>query len=194
MTVNAPTNSLADDALLVRVAGGDVPAFEVFYDRHRSRAYGLALRITGRQPLAEEVVQDAFLSVWRNAGSFNPERAPATVWLNTLVRNRGIDAIRSASRHARVGELSEAIASRLRAGDNTEDTVAARESLEVARGLVGELPAEQREAIELSYFAGLTQVEVAERVGAPLGTIKGRVRLGLSRLRYAWMMDAQRAS
>lgn len=176
---------LHDSELIIRVANGDVRAFETIYDRHRGQAFGLAVRVTGRWSTAEEVTQDAFLSLWRGARNYEPSRASLKTWLLTLVRNRGIDSLRSRGRHDHTVELDNPAAEHLEAAERTEEQVTHREESRHARLLLGDLPAEQREVIELAYFSGLSQAEIAARVGVPLGTVKGRARLALEKLRQS---------
>lgn len=175
--------ALHDSDLMIRVANGDARAFEAIYDRHRAQAFGLAVRVTGRRSTAEEVTQDAFLSLWRCARDYQPGRASLKTWLLTLVRNRGIDSLRSQSRHEGTVDLDSPVAGHLEAAERTPEQVTQMEESRHARLLLGELPAAQREVIELAYFGGLSQVEIAGKVGVPLGTVKGRARLALEKLR-----------
>ena len=179
---NAQLTALDDGALVARVADGDVLAFETLYDRYRAQAFGLAVRLTHRRGTAEEITQDAFLTLWRKASHYDRRRGSVAPWLLTFVRHRAIDSLRSGARRERTVDL-ESAAERLEAPDRTDDVVAAREQSRDARRLLKELPADQREVIELAYFAGLTQGEIAARVGIPLGTVKGRSRLALDKLR-----------
>jgi RNA polymerase sigma factor (sigma-70 family) len=188
MTVLATTppttpNALAhltDEALLSLVAASDDQALAELYDRFGSVAYGLALRILRDQGLAQDAVQEAFLAVWRSADRFLAERAKASTWILTLVHRRAVDLVRREDR--RRGEPLEHVA-------EPPGTTTAEEEAELGfrRRVVQEaltrLPREQREALELGYYGGLTQSEVAERLGQPLGTIKSRMFSGLSRLR-----------
>lgn len=191
---SAQLHSLHDSELMMRVANGDVRAFEAIYDRHRGQAFGLAVRITGRWTAAEEVTQDAFLSLWRGACAYEPSRASLRTWLLTLVRNRGIDSLRSEARHGRTVQLDNPAAKCLEAPERTEEQVAHREESRHARRRLGQLPAEQREVIELAYFSGLTQAEIAAKVGIPLGTVKGRSRLAIEKLRQSTATDHWLAS
>ena len=179
---SAQLTDLDDGALVARVAEGDVRAFETLYDRYRAQAFGLAVRLTSRRGTAEEVTQDAFLTLWRKASHYDPRRGSVGPWLLTFVRHRAIDSLRSGARRERTVELDGA-AERLEAPDRTDDVVAAREQSRDAQRLVKELPAEQREVIELAYFGGMTQGEIAAKVGIPIGTVKGRSRLALEKLR-----------
>ena len=171
---------LSDEALLSLVASSDEDALAALYDRFGRVAYGLALRILRDQALAQDAVQEAFLGVWRNADRFLAERAKASTWILTLVHRRAVDLVRRED--IRRGEPLE------RAPEPTEPKTAEDEaSLGFQRRVVQEalsqLPPEQREAIELGYYGGLTQSELAERLDQPLGTIKSRMFTGLSRLR-----------
>lgn len=178
-----------DDAtLLARVADGDVPAFEALYDRYRGRAFGLALRLTHHPAAAEEVTQDAFLSLWRKARQYDSARGSLGAWLLTFVRHRAIDTLRSGARRERNVDL-DGVIERIEAPEHTHDQVALLEESQTARRLVKELPSDQREVIELAYFRGLTQGEIAAEVGVPLGTVKGRSRLALEKLRRALTVD-----
>lgn len=178
-----------DADLMAQVARGDVRAFEAIYARYHRQAYSLAMRVTGRAGGAEEATQDAFLSLWRSAGGFDPERAALGTWLMTLVRNRSIDALRRASLVDRRRSDADGAAERVEAPERTDEQVLAADAQQRARHLVAALPAEQRQVIELAYFAGYTQQEIAARVGVPLGTVKGRARLGLTKLRQSLAGD-----
>jgi RNA polymerase sigma-70 factor (ECF subfamily) len=180
----------ADDAtLLARVADGDARAFETLYDRYRARAFGLALRLTGHRGTAEEVTQDVFLKLWHGAANYDPVRGSLSSWLLTFVRHRAIDMLRSGRRHERNVDLAGALG--LEAAERTDEQVEGLEDSRNARKMVQTLPAEQREVIELAYFGGLSQGEIATQVGIPLGTVKGRSRLALEKLRRS--VDSDRA-
>ncbi len=178
----APAQELdGDDRLMWRLRGRDEAALGTIYDRHAGVAYGLALRMLRDQPAAEEVVQDAFLALWRNAAVYQPDRASLRTWLLTIVRNRAVDRLR---RHATRGPavaLEEC--PELVAADDTwlEATDGIRAA--AVRRAVGELPAAQRQILEWAYFGGLSQREIAARSGLALGTVKSRTRLGLEHLR-----------
>jgi len=171
---------MSDEALLSLVASSDEDALAELYDRFGRIAYGLALRILRDPALAQDAVQEAFLGVWRNADRFLAERAKASTWILTLVHRRAVDLVRRED--IRRGEPLE------RAPEPADPRTAEDEaSLGFQRRLVQEalsqLSPEQREALELGYYGGLTQSELAERLGQPLGTIKSRMFTGLSRLR-----------
>lgn len=142
-------------------------------------AYGLALRILRDPALAQDAVQDAFLAVWRTAVSFDARRGNAQTWLLTLVHRRAVDVVRREERR-RTEPLDDApVAS----GASTEEEASVREQRRAVQAALGQLPDDQREALELSYYGGLTQTELADRLGVPLGTVKSRVFAGLARLR-----------
>lgn len=182
-------NGLSDPELIARVvAAADEAAFEVLYDRHRCRAFGLALRVTGTRTAAEEVTQEVFLGLWRRAQLFDPARGTLAAWLMTAVRHRAIDAVRKGAARGPTLEWHEALPGSEGPDAAHEQTVAAEESRR-ARALLDRLPAEQREVVELAYFGGFAQTEIAERLGAPLGTVKSRSRLALEKLREAVTAD-----
>jgi RNA polymerase sigma-70 factor (ECF subfamily) len=142
-------------------------------------AYGLALRILRDPALAQDAVQDAFLGAWRTAAAFDARRGTAQTWLLTLVHRRAVDVVRREERR-RTDPLDDApVAS----GESTEEEVSVREQRRAVQAALAQLPADQREVLELSYYGGLTQTELAERLGIPLGTVKSRVFAGLARLR-----------
>lgn len=188
MTNPAQLNGLRDDELIARVAAFDEAAFEVLYDRHRCRAFGLALRVTGTRTAAEEVTQEAFLSLWRGARRFDPARGTLAAWLMTAVRHRAIDAVRKGAVRGPTLEWRDVIPER-EGRDATHELIVAAEESRRARTLLDRLPADQREVVELAYFGGLAQTEIAQRVGVPVGTVKGRSRLALEKLRDAVAAD-----
>ena len=184
MTRVEPT-SLDDHSLLLRVVDGDVRAFEALYERYSARVFSLAMRITGRRDAAEEVTQDAFVGLWRKASRYDPDRGSLSAWLLSIVRHRGIDWLRRAARHARDVEIDQTLVGQLESDERTDEQVAERDEYRRARQLLARLPRAQRQAIELAYFKGLTQSEIAKRTGIPLGTVKGRQRLALIKLHEA---------
>ena len=169
-----------DSDLIRRVGDQDDAALLALYDRYNRQAFGLAFRILGDAANAEEVVQDAFLSLWRNAKSFDTARGGVRTWLLTIVHNRSIDRIRAARSRATGVDLEVADY----AGMTTDpwDEVTDRLDGAQVRSAVADLPPDQRAAIEMAYFQGFTHHEIADRTGIPLGTIKGRLRLGLRKL------------
>lgn len=170
---------LSDEALVALVARSDESALAELYDRHGRIAYALARRVLRDSALAEDAVQDAFLAVWRSAPSFIPERAKASTWILTIVHRRAIDVVRREERR-RVEPLASAVEA---TGDATDETAWLRLQGARVREALRKLPDAQRETLELAYFAGFTQSELAERLGEPLGTIKSRMFNGLARLR-----------
>jgi len=169
--------------LMRQIAAGEIGGLEALYDRYHAMAYALALRITTETGLAEDVVQDSFLGVWRNAGRYAEGRGTVRSWLLAIVRHRAIDAMRRQRASVALGEEpDEALPPNLTLPDIWPE-VAGRLDSERVRDAIATLPPAQREAIELAYFDGLTQREIADRTGAPLGTVKSRMRLGLVSLR-----------
>jgi RNA polymerase sigma-70 factor (ECF subfamily) len=168
-----------DAAAVAAVAAGDADALEALYSRYGRLTYSVAYRITGDPSAAEECTQDAFLALWRRAGSFDPSRARVSTWLFTVARNQAITRLRGRTRREQLEERVEAPGS----GESVEELVAAAERAERLAEAIAELPTPQLEAVQLAYFAGLSQNEIAERLGVPLGTVKGRIRLALERLR-----------
>jgi RNA polymerase sigma-70 factor (ECF subfamily) len=171
---------LSDEALLSLVASSDDQALAELYDRYGSVAYSLALRVLRDEALAQDAVQEAFLGIWRSADRFLAERAKASTWILTLVHRRAVDIVRREER--RRGEPLES-APEPEASETTEEEAALGFQRRVVQEALRRLPPEQREALELGYYGGLTQSELAERLGQPLGTIKSRMFTGLSRLR-----------
>ena len=170
-----------DDALLLRhVAAGDTGALRALYSRYGAVIFGLALRTLGDRQLAEDCVQEVFVTAWRSAGRYDPRRASVSTWLFAIARNKTVDALRRRSRRP-----AEPLPERWpddKAPDAAELVAAGDQGRRVASALA-ELPPHQLEAISLAYFEGLTQAEIAARLGVPLGTVKGRLRLALELLR-----------
>jgi RNA polymerase sigma-70 factor (ECF subfamily) len=171
---------LSDEALLSLVASSDDAALGELYDRFGGVAYGLALRILRDESLAQDAVQEAFLGVWRTADRFLAERASARTWVLTLVHRRAVDLVRREDR--RRGEPLEG-APEPAAGETVEEQATVRFQRRVVQEALLQLTPEQREALELGYYGGLTQSELAERLDQPLGTVKSRMFTGLTRLR-----------
>jgi RNA polymerase sigma-70 factor (ECF subfamily) len=175
---------LADEDLMTLVDGKDPDAFGVFYDRHGGAAYSLAHRIVGDPGMAEDVTQEAFLSIWRSKARFDAARGSVRAWALGIVRNRAIDALRSASRPApKLDRDDDAALESQPAAERTEAEAIRRETAGRLRQALGVLPREQSQVIELAYFGGFSHSEIAEMLGTPLGTVKGRMRLGLERIR-----------
>jgi RNA polymerase sigma-70 factor (ECF subfamily) len=171
----------ADDAVLVRaIAEGDTAALERLYARYGSIVFGMVYRLLGDRQAAEECTQDVFVAVWRRASSYDEERSLVTTWLFAIARNRAIDVARR--RAARPVELQEEVSVSDLAPDSADLVAEADGSSRVAEAMA-ELPEAQREVLVLAYFDGLSHTEIADRLALPVGTVKGRIRLALDRLR-----------
>ena len=184
-TVRVRSASPVDDAdrdVLVRVAAGELDALDMLYDRYRAMAYSIALRITSDASLAEDVVQDAFLGAWRNAARYAEARASVKTWLLAIVHHRAVDAVRRRRPTMDLPEREDAPPAQLTLPDVWQE-VAGHLDQEAVQGALRVLSDVQREAIELAYFGGLTQLEIAARTNTPLGTVKSRMRLGLLAMR-----------
>jgi RNA polymerase sigma-70 factor (ECF subfamily) len=168
-----------DVALVSRTARGDRQALRGLYERHAARAMALALRVLQRASEAEDVVQETFFEVWRRAPEFDPARGSPLAWIFTICRTRAIDHLRSRLAGARV--LGQREADPLVSGSPAE-SAEQRQTRERIDAALTQLPAEQRRVLELAYFEGLSQSEIASRTGEPLGTVKTRVRLGMEKL------------
>ena len=180
---------LADEELMLHVARGDAEAFDLVYERHADAAFSLAYRISGSRVAAEEVAQDAFLALWRNGGRYEPSRGSVRNWILGIVHNRAIDSLRRAVRHESRRAGDEGLAERLVAPERTEVEVGRRQEAGTIRNLLTDLPPDQRRVIELAYFAGFTHTEIADMLTIPVGTVKGRMRLGLEKLRSRMEMS-----
>jgi RNA polymerase sigma-70 factor (ECF subfamily) len=175
---------LADEDLMTLVERRDADAFAVLYDRHGGAAYSLAHRIVGDRSVAEDVTQEAFLSVWRSGARFDAARGSLRSWTLSIVRNRAIDALRRSAGSAPKLDFDDEAALEARpSGDLTDAEAIRRETASRVRGALQELPQEQSEVIGLAYFGGFSHSEIAEMLGMPLGTVKGRMRLGLEKIR-----------
>jgi RNA polymerase sigma-70 factor (ECF subfamily) len=172
----APTS---DNELLRAVARGDESALAQVYDRYRLILFGLIVRILHSREEAEDVLQEVFLQVWRRAKDFDEARGRAFTWLVTVARSRALDRLRSLGARARLAEAAPPIEY---IGDAAAD-VFQSEQAEVIRRALAQIPVDQRQALFLGYFEGLTQSEIAARLGAPLGTVKTRMRTGMTKLR-----------
>jgi RNA polymerase sigma-70 factor (ECF subfamily) len=175
---------LADEELMPLIGAKDPEAFAVLYDRHGRVAYSLAYRIVGEQAAAEDVTQEAFISIWRSGARFDQARGSVRSWMLSIVRNRAIDALRSrAGKAPKLNFDDDEILEQRPSGQLTEDEAMRRETAGEVRGALVELPAEQSKVIELAYFGGFSQSEISRMLGLPLGTVKGRMRLGLEKIR-----------
>ena len=183
---------LSDEALVALVARGDEDALAELYDRVGRTAFGLAHRVLRDERHAEDAVQEAFLAVWRTAASFRAERAKASTWILTLVHRRAVDLVRREERRA-VEPLTEDT-ELAQTTEGTEEAAWLRFERERVQSALKQLPDTQREALELAYYGGFSQSELAERLGVPLGTIKSRMFAGLARLREILDDSAQEGS
>jgi RNA polymerase sigma-70 factor (ECF subfamily) len=180
---SADHRRLGDEDLMARVRAGDSAAFEVIYERHGAVAFSLAHRMCGRGQAAEDVVQEAFLSAWRRASSYDAARGSVRTWLLGIVHHRAVDALRRSGSDGRrridlpVEEMD------FDANVKVDEEVIERDQAGIVRDALAELPPEQSKVIDLAYFGGFTHTEIADMLDVPIGTIKGRMRLGLAKLR-----------
>ncbi len=178
-------SSLADEEIMHLVGQGNPRAFELLYDRHGGAAFSLAYRMVGSRVTAEDISQESFLSIWRSRLRYTPERGSVRTWVLGIVHHRAIDALRRNLVHDRRRASAEGIEERHEAPerDQTDIEVARRDEAQHVRRAMGELPDEQLRVIELAYFGGYSHSEIAEMLEMPIGTVKGRMRLGLDKLR-----------
>jgi RNA polymerase sigma-70 factor (ECF subfamily) len=177
--------SLADEDLMQLVHEGDAGAFEVVFDRHGGAAFSLAYRMCGRRAMAEDVVQEAFLSLWRSGARYDRGRGGLRSWVLSVVHNRAIDAFRREVVRDSKDVHDDGITERMPARERTEAEVERRDEAHQVRSALHDLPPDQRQVIELAYFGGFTHSQIAEMLKLPAGTVKGRMRLGLTKLRVA---------
>jgi RNA polymerase sigma-70 factor (ECF subfamily) len=178
----ADLRSLADEDLMQLVRRGQAPAFEVIYDRHASAAFSLAYRIMSTRAAAEDVTQEAFLALWRSGARYDRARGSVRTWILGIVHHRSIDALRRNKVHDRRRSGDETALERVEARESTPVEAARREEATVMREAMDTLPADQSRVIELAYFGGFTHSQIAEMLETPVGTVKGRMRLGLNKL------------
>jgi RNA polymerase sigma-70 factor (ECF subfamily) len=176
---------LADEDLMELVTDGQPRAFEVIFDRHSAAAFSLAYRMCGRRAMAEDVVQEAFLSLWRSGARYDRRRGSVRTWVLGVVHNRAIDAFRRGVVRESRNVPDDGLTEQLPAREQTENEVVRRDEASRVRTVLGELPAEQRQVIELAYFGGFSHSEISDMLALPAGTVKGRMRLGLTKLRMA---------
>ena len=176
-----------DRDLIDRLRHGDEEAFRGLFHRYAPTAKALAQRVVRRSHLAEEIVQDAFMAVWKNPGAYDADRGSVRSWLMGLVHHRAVDLVRREEAHRRRSEaaIPEALEEQADHADEIVDRLGAPEERRAVRSALDELPAEQREVLEMMYFAGLSQSQIAEKTGTPLGTVKSRTLLGMRRMRGA---------
>ena len=164
------------------VRRGKPAAFEIVYERHASAAFSLAYRIVGTRNGAEDVAQEAFLAIWRSGARYDRARGSVRTWVLGIVHHRAIDYLRRATVHDKRRAGDEGIEERFAAPERTDAEVVRRDEARVVRTAMEELPSEQSQVIELAYFGGFTHTEIAEMLETPVGTVKGRMRLGLHKL------------
>lgn len=175
---------LADEELMPLIGEKNPGAFEVFYDRHGGVAYSLAYRIVGERGAAEDVTQEAFISIWRSGARYDKARGSVRTWMLGIVRNRAIDFLRSkAGRAPKLDFDDDSILEHRPAEELTDSEALRRETAQEVRGALDELPGEQAKVIQMAYFGGFSHSEIAGMLGVPLGTVKGRMRLGLEKIR-----------
>ena len=174
---------LADEELMQAVQAGDPMAFETIYDRHGGAAFSLAYRIVGTRSAAEDATQDAFLAIWRSRVRYQRDRGSVRSWILGIVHNRTIDALRRNQVHATRRADAEGIEEREAAAELTDVEAFRREEQRHVRAAIETLPEAQVKVIELAYFGGFTHNQIAEMLHEPVGTVKGRMRLGLDKLR-----------
>jgi RNA polymerase sigma-70 factor (ECF subfamily) len=173
---------LADEDLISLLGAGDAQAFALLYDRHSRAAFSLAYRMMGERQASEDLAQDAFIKMWHGAPSYRAGRGGVRTWILSIVRNQGLDQLRSHASRRRTQEKIEASAPRSQPNEAFAETWRNSQRAQVREAL-NTLPQEQLKILELAYFSGYTHVEIADLQGLPLGTVKGRMRLGLKKLR-----------
>ena len=174
---------LADEEVMQLVQDGNPRAFELLYDRHGGAAFSLSYRMVGNRVTAEDITQEAFLSIWRSRLRYDQTRGSVRTWVLGIVHNRAVDALRRNVVHDRRRETMEGIEERHEARERTDVEVARREEARSIRTALDTLPDEQRKTIELAYFGGFSHSQIAEVLDEPIGTVKGRMRLGLDKMR-----------
>jgi RNA polymerase sigma-70 factor, ECF subfamily len=181
----ADLSNHADEDLMQLVRDGEARAFEVIFDRHAGAAFSLAYRMCGRRAMAEDIVQEAFLSLWRSGARYDRARGSVRSWVLGVVHNRAIDAFRREVVKDGRAVSDDGIAERMPSPQMTDTEVERRDDARQVRSALGELPPDQRQVIELAYFGGFTHSQIAEMLRLPAGTVKGRMRLGLTKMRIA---------
>ncbi len=174
------SNQKDEAALIARIRAGDENAMAHLYDRYSGIVYGVALRVLGNTSAAEDVLQEVFLQLWRNPQAFDADRGKLAPWLAVIARNRAIDLLRKRPLEDDIDELP------ISTGVNLEDEASQRLAISKVRGVLGQLPVDQRRLLEMAFFEGLTHTEIASKTGEPLGTVKTRIRCGLLALRKAF--------
>jgi RNA polymerase sigma-70 factor (ECF subfamily) len=181
--VTAQPQPVPDSALIERMMAGDEAALSTLYDRYSAMLFGMLMRILRDQQAAEEVLQDLFLQLWRNAAQFDAGRGSLPAWLMVIGRNRAISRLRGRRDREVLEEKEGDYANTFASSQNIEDETVRAELARNISAALAQLPDEQRQAVELAYFEGMTQSEIANRTGTPLGTVKTRVRTAMQTLR-----------
>ncbi|MEA2479551.1 MAG: hypothetical protein QOJ07_1473 [Thermoleophilaceae bacterium] len=176
---------LADEEIMVLLRDGDPDAFEIMYDRHGGAAFSLAYRMVGDRNVAEDITQEAFISIWRSRSRFDRERGSVRAWVLGIVHHRAIDGLRRNSAHDRRRASAEGLEERQEAPERTDVEVARREEAREVHAALESLPEQQLQVVKLAYFGGFTHTQIAQMLDMPIGTVKGRMRLGLEKLRRA---------
>ncbi len=179
----AKIERLADEEVMHLVQEGDPRAFELLFERHGGAAFSLAYRMVGDRASAQDVSQEAFLSIWRSKMRYQADRGSVRTWVLGIVHHRAIDALRRSMLHDRRRGSAEGMEERFEAAERTDVEVARREEARTVRAAIGTLPADQSRVVELAYFGGFSHSKIAEMLDTPIGTVKGRMRLGLEKLR-----------
>ncbi len=183
LSFGADIHRLADEELMQLVQEGRSDAFEALYDRHAGAAFSLAYRMVGNRAAAEDITQEAFMSIWRSRVRYQRERGSVRSWMLGIVHHRGIDNVRRNLVHDRRRASAEGIEDRHEARERTEVEAGRREEARTVRAALETLPDPQSKVIELAYFGGFTHTQIAEVLDEPVGTVKGRMRLGLEKMR-----------
>jgi RNA polymerase sigma-70 factor (ECF subfamily) len=186
--MTAPLQPVPDSALVERIMAGDEGALSALYDRYSGMLYAMLLRILKDTGAAEEVLQDLFLQLWRGAARFDASRGSLAAWLLVIGRNRALSRLRGKQRREILPDPEEFSFEAVPSSENLENEAARMQLMNRLRVAMAGLPAEQREAVELAYFEGMTQTEIAARTGSPLGTVKSRVRAAMQTLKQ-WFDD-----
>ena len=184
-TARPDLRELADEDLMPLVHDGNARAFEVLFDRHADAAFSLAYRMCGRRGMAQDVVQEAFLSLWRSGVRYDRARGSVRTWILGVVRNRTIDLFRRDTVRAGRDINTEDVVERISSAEDVPRDAERREDARDVRAALRNLPPDQRQVIELAYFGGFSHSQIAEMLEVPAGTVKGRMRLGLTKLRVA---------
>jgi len=192
--MTAPMQHVPDSALVERIMAGDEGALEALYDRYAGLLFAMLVRILRDASAAEEVLQDLFLQLWRGAARFDASRGSLAAWLLVIGRNRALSRLRGKERREILADSEEFSIEAVPSSGNLEDEAARAQLMQRLRGAMEALPPEQREAVELAYFEGMTQTEIAERTKCPLGTVKSRVRAAMQTLKQLFDNESTRQS